>query len=150
MFTPYLKTCLLYVANMFKACLKSCVHIFVVMFTSLYLHLLWNYVYIVFEYMFNKLGQCQSQTPFSSAFWVQKHFSSKTKAVSKKCLVQKMLGWKKFGVQKYFRLERNIETSWGWAGPSSAQAEIGLLINPIYICFLFIWFGGIGWLGFVF
>ena len=34
----------------------------------------------------NKLGQRQSQTPFSSAFWVQQDFRSK------KVLIRKILG----------------------------------------------------------
>ena len=42
----------------------------------------------------NKLGQCQSQTQFSSAFWVQqlwgkKNVWSKINVGSKKCCVQK-------------------------------------------------------------
>ena len=45
----------------------------------------------VYEKKFNKLGQRQSQTPFSSAFWVQKYFQ-----------YRKLLGPKKFQFRKFF------------------------------------------------
>ena len=41
-------------------------------------------VYNLKIYRKNKLGQRQSQTPFSSAFWVQKHVESKQFWVQKK------------------------------------------------------------------
>ena len=45
---------------------------------------------------------------------------------------------------------REGKTSWGWAGPSSAQAGIGLWLNFIFVWFLNIWFGLICWVDFVF
>ena len=50
--------------------------------------------------MLNKLGQCQSQIPFSSAFWVQKDLEYKKlfgqkNVSSKKILVFKNVGSKK-------------------------------------------------------
>ena len=46
------------------------------------------------DYILNKLGQRQSQTPYSSAFWVQKNFKSK------KFWVQKNFGPQKYSVSK--------------------------------------------------
>ena len=43
----------------------------------------------------NKLGQRQSQTLFSSAFWVQKDFGLKKVSGPKKFWVQKSVGFKK-------------------------------------------------------
>ena len=63
-----------------------------------------------------QVGPTQSQTPFSSAFWVKKKlnlkknkalkcFWSKKNLGSKKYLVQKIPGSKSFSVQKYFGLK---------------------------------------------
>ena len=51
--------------------------------------------------MVNKLGQRQSQTPFSSAFCVQKEFRSKKVLGLKSFNSKKKLGPKNFG-SKYF------------------------------------------------
>ena len=45
------------------------------------------------------MGQRQSQTPFSSAFWVQKVFRSKKVLSQKKISLEKMMGPKNFWVQ---------------------------------------------------
>ena len=46
----------------------------------------------------NKFGQCQSQTPLSSAFWVQKDIGSK-----------KILGLNKtFGSKNFFESKQNF------------------------------------------
>ena len=50
-----------------------------------------------YQSIYYKLGQHQSQTPFSSAFWVQKNFRSKN-----------ILGPKNFG-SKNFESEKNFE-----------------------------------------
>ena len=62
----------------------------------------------------NKLGQRQSQTPFSSVFWVQKEFGYKKmlgpkeiqlkKMGSQKCWFKKKFVPKKLWVQKLFDL----------------------------------------------
>ena len=49
----------------------------------------------------NKLGQRQSQTPFSSTFWVQKDLSQK------KCWVQTNFSWKKNWLQKNVGLQKS-------------------------------------------
>ena len=68
-----------------------------------------------YEYNNDKLGQRQSQTPFSSAFWVQKIFGTKQFWVQKyfkteKNVAQKNFGSKKTWVQRYFLTENIFES----------------------------------------
>ena len=53
-------------------------------------------IYTLIKIKHGKLGQRQSQTPISSAFWVQKDFGFK------KCWVQKKFGSKKIVCPKKF------------------------------------------------
>ena len=49
-----------------------------------------------------KLGQCQSQTPFSSEFWVQKEFGFQKIFGLQKCWVKKFWSNKIFGPTKFW------------------------------------------------
>ena len=62
----------------------------------------------------NKLGQRQSQTPFSSAFWVQKSVGSKQVLVAKKNLGPKKFWDKKILGQKEFCVQKNLVKKMFW------------------------------------
>ena len=55
-----------------------------------------------------KLGQRQSQTPISSAFWVLKDFGLKKVLGPKRFSSKKILGPKKMLLQKWFLVQQNL------------------------------------------
>ena len=75
-------------------------------------------------------------------------FQKESKNVQKQSKnVQNQSNGKNFGIYPQNRAEGHVDvvatqkwkknkTSWGWAGPSSAQVGIGLYSNLIYILFL--------------
>ena len=76
----------------------------------------------------NKLGQRQSQTSFSSAFWI---LSTKKFCVQKNFVSKKILGPKKFRVQKNFGSKKTLGPKKFWVQKMLGPKNFGSKKNSL-------------------